>query len=154
MAIVTSATAVLFVGEIIPSAIFSGPHKLAFSAYLVPLVRVAMVMLFPVAWPLAKLLDVVLGSPEGPSSRFNRLQLQTIIRLHQVRGIVFGRATHTEVASSRAARAATGCGAGTGGRPYISLFDSGDPGSFVNSQLARTVVGAPPCDSPLGPRLL
>lgn len=85
MAIVTSATAVLFVGEIIPSAIFSGPHKLAFSAYLVPLVRVAMVMLFPVAWPLAKLLDVVLGSPEGPSSRFNRLQLQTIIRLHQVR---------------------------------------------------------------------
>lgn len=123
MAIVFSATAVLFVGEIIPSAIFSGPHKLALSAYLVPVVRVAMILLSPVrassgsrvpflfpfpscawlacrlerspgradseraaqiAWPLAKVLDCILGSPEGPSSRFNRLQLQTIIRLHQV----------------------------------------------------------------------
>lgn len=56
-AILLSVTAVLFFGEIIPSAVFTGPSKLRIAARLAPLVRGALLVLAPVALPLARALD-------------------------------------------------------------------------------------------------
>ena len=58
--ILVSVTLVLFFGEIVPSAFFTGPNQVEVSAKLVPLVKVVMAVLTPVAVPIAKLLDRVL----------------------------------------------------------------------------------------------
>lgn len=58
--ILVSVTLVLFFGEIVPSAFFTGPDQVRVSARLVPLVRVVMAVLSPLAVPIAKLLDRVL----------------------------------------------------------------------------------------------
>lgn len=58
--ILVSVTLVLFFGEIVPSAFFTGPNQVEVSAKLVPLVKVVMAVLTPVAAPIAKLLDRVL----------------------------------------------------------------------------------------------
>jgi len=83
VAIILSVTLVLFVGEIIPSAIFSGPNKLAIASKLAPLVRILLLLLCPLAWPLGKLLDKVLHE-EGDDlfmQKFNRKEISALVRL-------------------------------------------------------------------------
>lgn len=84
-AIVLSVTLVLLFGEILPSAVFTGKQKLMLSASLVPVVQCLLFIMYPVAWPLGKMLDCIMGDSHGSASRFNRQQLQTMVRLHQVR---------------------------------------------------------------------
>lgn len=62
--IFVSVTLVLFFGEIVPSAFFTGPDQIRVSAKLVPFVRVVMAVLSPLAVPIAKLLDRVLHDGE------------------------------------------------------------------------------------------
>eukprot|EP00977_Amphora_coffeiformis_P029897 scaffold43368_cov214-Amphora_coffeaeformis.AAC.3 len=86
VAILVSVTLVLFFGEIIPSAIFTGPNQLAIASALVPVVRLALFLLAPLAWPIAKLLDCVLhtagedGDDHG-SSVYKRGELSALIRI-------------------------------------------------------------------------
>ena len=61
---------VLF-GEILPSAVMTGPYQLAIGAALAPFVRALMLITAPISWPIAKLLDVVLGH-HGGMTRFKR----------------------------------------------------------------------------------
>jgi metal transporter CNNM len=63
--ILVSVTLVLFFGEIVPSAFFTGPDQVRVSARLVPLVRVVMTVLSPLAVPIAKLLDRILHDGDG-----------------------------------------------------------------------------------------
>ncbi|KAH8048526.1 hypothetical protein JL721_11924 [Aureococcus anophagefferens] len=58
-AILFSVVAVLFFGEIIPSAFFTGPSKYRIAARLAPVVNVALAALSPIALPLARVLDRV-----------------------------------------------------------------------------------------------
>jgi len=58
--ILVSVTLVLFFGEIVPSAFFTGPNQVKVAAKLVPVVKVVMFLLAPIAIPIAKLLDYVL----------------------------------------------------------------------------------------------
>jgi hypothetical protein len=44
-----------------------------------------MFVISPIAWPLAKLLDMSLGGAHSQSTRFNRRQLGTLVTLHQVK---------------------------------------------------------------------
>ena len=83
VAIILSVTLVLFVGEMIPSAIFSGPNKLAIASKLAPLVKVLLWLLCPLAWPLGKLLDKVLHE-EGDNlfmQKFDRKEISALVRL-------------------------------------------------------------------------
>ncbi len=89
--ILVSVTLVLFFGEIVPSAFFTGPNQLEVSAKLVPLVKVVMAVLSPVAVPIAKLLDRVLHSgDEGGNDEeedvtegnyMNRGELGALVRI-------------------------------------------------------------------------
>lgn len=56
-AIVVSVTAVLLMGEILPSALFTGPAKLRIASALVPLVWALMWCAAAIAYPMAVLLD-------------------------------------------------------------------------------------------------
>ena len=64
-AIIVSVTLVLFFGEIVPSAFFTGPNQVEVAAKLVPLVKTVMFVLAPIAVPIAKLLDRVLHDDDG-----------------------------------------------------------------------------------------
>ncbi|ETV94733.1 hypothetical protein, variant [Aphanomyces invadans] len=80
-AVVISVSCVLFFGEILPSAIFTGKAQLTIAATLVPIVRLLMWMALPVAWPIAKALDCVLGD-DHHVSRYKRKELKALVALH------------------------------------------------------------------------
>tara|TARA_B110001452_G_scaffold35041_1_gene26993 strand:+ start:195 stop:1709 length:1515 start_codon:yes stop_codon:yes gene_type:complete len=68
-AILISVTVVLFMGEIIPAAIFTGPNKLAIASALSPLVWCVMTVLSPLAWPIGATLDKLIPHQNAAISR-------------------------------------------------------------------------------------
>jgi len=75
------ATAIIFIfGEIIPQAVFSR-HALLFGSFAAPLVRVALFVFYPVAFPIAYILDKVLGD-ELPRL-YSKTELMHIISEHE-----------------------------------------------------------------------
>ncbi len=75
------ATAVIFVfGEITPQAIFSR-HAMRLCALASPLVRLAIFVFYPVAWPISYILDMVLGN-ELPRM-YSKNELMHIISEHE-----------------------------------------------------------------------
>lgn len=82
VAVLLSVTLVLFFGEIIPSAVFTGPNQLQIASHLTPVVQAAMCLLYPVAEPIAKLLDYVLhGDDDEGLNAYNRGELSALIRI-------------------------------------------------------------------------
>eukprot|EP00581_Thalassiosira_minuscula_P012610 CAMPEP_0183730174 /NCGR_PEP_ID=MMETSP0737-20130205/32150_1 /TAXON_ID=385413 /ORGANISM="Thalassiosira miniscula, Strain CCMP1093" /LENGTH=657 /DNA_ID=CAMNT_0025962595 /DNA_START=1 /DNA_END=1974 /DNA_ORIENTATION=+ len=90
--IIVSVTLVLFFGEIVPSAFFTGPNQVEVAAKLVPLVKFVMFFLTPIAVPIAKLLDKVLidDSSGGhghldedvtEGKYYNRTELSALVRI-------------------------------------------------------------------------
>ena len=63
-AVIISVSAVLIFGEVLPQAACSR-HGLAIGAFLSPLVWFLMVVLSPIAYPLSKMLDLMLGEEHG-----------------------------------------------------------------------------------------
>lgn len=61
MAIIVSTTAVLFFGEVFPQAVFTGPKQLTIAAGLTPFIRILMFISLPISYPIAKLLDWLIG---------------------------------------------------------------------------------------------
>lgn len=59
--------------------------KYLHSYYVFTQVGLLMFVISPIAWPLAKLLDMSLGGAHSQSTRFNRRQLGTLVTLHQVK---------------------------------------------------------------------
>ncbi|KAJ6878576.1 DUF21 domain-containing protein [Populus alba x Populus x berolinensis] len=78
-AILISVTLILFFGEIIPQAICSR-YGLAIGAALAPVVQVLVIICFPIAYPISKLLDYLLG--KGDMSLFRRSELETLVDFH------------------------------------------------------------------------
>ncbi|KAJ1457732.1 hypothetical protein M885DRAFT_481126 [Pelagophyceae sp. CCMP2097] len=68
-AAMVSVIVVLFVGEILPSAIFTGPQRLRIAAAFTPVLSVLMFVLTPAAWPLAVALDRMLPEKKEYTSR-------------------------------------------------------------------------------------
>jgi len=91
-AIVVSVTLVLFFGEIVPSAFFTGPNQVELAAKLVPMANFVMFVLAPIAVPIAKLLDRVLHDDSHGSGAdldedviegnyYNRTELTALVRI-------------------------------------------------------------------------
>ena len=62
----------------------TGPLQLRIAASLVPLVKLLMIITLPISWPLAKLLDRVLGH-HGTMTGFKRSEFKALVRLHEGR---------------------------------------------------------------------
>ena len=86
-AVLISVVLVLVFGEILPSAVFTGQNQIAIAAKLSTSVQCLMWICYPVAYPIAKLLDFVLhpcgddGGEAADSSFFNRGELAALIRI-------------------------------------------------------------------------
>ncbi|KAM7520370.1 hypothetical protein LguiB_019332 [Lonicera macranthoides] len=79
IAILASVTLLLLFGEIIPHAICSR-YSLVIAATLAPFVKILLWVWFPVAYPISKLLDLLLGKRRV--SLFRRAELKTLVHLH------------------------------------------------------------------------
>ncbi|KAG2489018.1 hypothetical protein HYH03_012456 [Edaphochlamys debaryana] len=78
-AVLLSVSVVLVFGEIIPQAVCSR-YGLKVGAYSAWFVRLLMCLCSPVAWPIGKLLDFLLGPDH--TALFRRAQLKALVDLH------------------------------------------------------------------------
>lgn len=80
MAIVVSVTVLLFVGEIVPQALCTGPNQMKIAAFLAPFTYSLMIITYPLSFPIAKFMDLVVG--KHPKTRFCNSDLKSVIELH------------------------------------------------------------------------
>jgi metal transporter CNNM len=90
VAVVLSVTLVVFFGEILPAAVFTGPHQLTLAHALLPLVRLVLWLLYPLAGPLAALLDALLPAPLDDAS-YTRSELAALIRIQYEERVAWQR---------------------------------------------------------------
>jgi metal transporter CNNM len=84
VAILLSVTAVLIFGEILPTAIFTGPNQIPLAASMSPLVTALMAILCPIAWPIAKVLDRAMkhdNTSSGISKAYAREEISALVRI-------------------------------------------------------------------------
>ncbi|CAM0955660.1 unnamed protein product [Alopecurus aequalis] len=93
VAVVLSVTFVLAFGEVIPQAICTR-YGLAVGANFVWLVRILMILCYPISYPIGKLLDCALGHNE--SALFRRAQLKALVSIHSKEAGKGGELTHDE----------------------------------------------------------
>lgn len=79
-AIVISTVAIVIFGEIIPQAV-SVRYGLSIGATFAPLVLALMYIFAPIAWPIAKLLDYVLGANE--QNTYKKAELKSFLQFHR-----------------------------------------------------------------------
>ncbi|PRQ22158.1 putative gliding motility-associated protein GldE [Rosa chinensis] len=92
-AILISVTLILLFGEIIPQSVCSR-YGLAIGAAVTPFVRVLLWVCFPLAYPISKLLDYLLG--HGHVALFRRAELKTLVDMHGNEAGKGGELTHDE----------------------------------------------------------
>ncbi|RVX21012.1 putative DUF21 domain-containing protein [Vitis vinifera] len=92
VAILLSVTFVLAFGEIIPQAICTR-YGLSVGANFVWLVRILMIICYPIAFPIGKVLDAVLGHNDA---LFRRAQLKALVSIHGQEAGKGGELTHDE----------------------------------------------------------
>uniref|UniRef100_A0A7N0TWF8 CNNM transmembrane domain-containing protein n=1 Tax=Kalanchoe fedtschenkoi TaxID=63787 RepID=A0A7N0TWF8_KALFE len=92
VAVLLSVTFVLAFGEVIPQAICSR-YGLSVGANFVWLVRILMIICYPIAYPIGKILDAVLGHHDA---LFRRAQLKALVSIHSQEAGKGGELTHDE----------------------------------------------------------
>ncbi|KAL6564324.1 DUF21 domain-containing protein [Orobanche minor] len=92
IAVILSVTFVLAFGEIIPQAV-SSRYGLAVGANCMWLVRLLMVVCYPISYPIGKVLDYVLGHSDV---LFRRPQLKALVSIHSQEAGRGGELTHDE----------------------------------------------------------
>jgi len=86
VAVLLSVTAILIFGEIIPSALFTGPNQIVMAARFSGFVLFLMGLFWPIAYPIAHVLDKWLG--HNSFKRYTREELSTLVDLQREAGVV------------------------------------------------------------------
>ncbi|KAG9240740.1 hypothetical protein BJ878DRAFT_524540 [Calycina marina] len=82
-AVLGSTALIVIFGEVIPQSICVR-YGLSIGAFMAPAVWLLMLLLAPIAWPTAKLLDNLLGEDEG--TVYKKSGLKTLVTLHKTLG--------------------------------------------------------------------
>ena len=80
MTIIISVTVVLFVGEIIPQAVCTGPNQMKIASILAPFTSFLMYLTYPISYPIAKFMDYFIGV--HGKNRFCNTDLKNVIEIH------------------------------------------------------------------------
>ncbi len=86
VAVLLSVTAILIFGEIIPSALFTGPNQIVMAARFSGCVLFLMGLFWPIAYPIAHVLDKWLG--HNSFKRYTREELSTLVDLQREAGTI------------------------------------------------------------------
>ena len=78
-AITISITVLLFVGEIIPKALFTGPKQLKIASDFVPFTSFLIRVSYPISYPIAIFIHSIIG--EQGKNRFNNSDLKSLMKL-------------------------------------------------------------------------
>lgn len=81
-AVIISVIFIVFAGEVIPQALCTGPKQLTIAEKLTPLVKVVMILFWPISYPLSRALDSYFG--EHSATRFKKNELKALIELHGI----------------------------------------------------------------------
>lgn len=119
VAILISVTLILLFGEIIPQSVCSR-YGLVIGARVAPFVRVLVWICFPVAFPISKLLDFLLGHRHV--ALFRRAELKTLVNLHGNEAGKGGELTHDETTIIAGALELTEKTAGNAMTPISDTF--------------------------------
>lgn len=92
-AILISVTLILMFGEILPQAICTR-YGLVVGATMAPFVRVLLLIFYPIAYPISKVLDWMLG--KGHTALLRRAELKTFVNFHGNEAGKGGDLTHDE----------------------------------------------------------
>ena len=76
-AVIISVTLLLFFGEIIPQALCTGPNQMKIASILSPFTYFLMVITYPISYPIALLMDYVIGI--HGKNRFCNSDLRSLI---------------------------------------------------------------------------
>lgn len=82
-AVLVSTILIVIFGEVLPQSICAR-YGLSIGAACAPFVWILMIVLSPIAWPTAKLLDWSLGEDHGTT--YKKAELKTFVSLHQQLG--------------------------------------------------------------------
>ncbi|KAF8409965.1 hypothetical protein HHK36_002484 [Tetracentron sinense] len=93
VAVLLSVTLILMFGEILPQAVCTR-YGLTVGATMAPFVRVLLLLFFPIAYPISKMLDWMLG--EGHAVLLRRAELKTFVNFHGNEAGKGGDLTHDE----------------------------------------------------------
>jgi metal transporter CNNM len=126
--VMLSTLLMLFFGEIIPSAVFIGSNQLAIAASLADLVHVVMWIVYPISYPIAKLLDCVVHSEgDAVATNYTRSELAAMIRLqYEI------RLAERELKQQKQQQQ-QGKGGGFGGSGWHTNNNNNNNGSFRNT---------------------
>ncbi|CAM8936111.1 unnamed protein product [Rhodiola kirilowii] len=92
-AVLISVTLILMFGEILPQAICTR-YGMTVGAKMAPFVRVLLMLFFPIAYPISKVLDWMLG--KGHAALLRRAELKTFVDFHGNEAGKGGDLTHDE----------------------------------------------------------
>lgn len=80
LAVILSVTLVLIFGEILPSALFTGPSQLLTAARLTNLVYFLFALFYPISFPISKVLDYAFGA-DDMDGNISRVELEALVIL-------------------------------------------------------------------------
>ncbi|OMJ69568.1 hypothetical protein SteCoe_32673 [Stentor coeruleus] len=78
--IVLSVSFVLVFGEVLPQAFCTGPDQLKIAYYMTPLVRIIVVIFFPISYPISKILNWCFGKHR--SYKLNNDDIKALVSIH------------------------------------------------------------------------